>query len=303
MRKKPISSTEPNRFLTAWSVRTSALAWSKSRTVSTRCSTSLGPAMVPSFVTCATSISPEPREPGPFTSSWVQTLIWFTEPGSALTSRVYRVCSESTMIRTGFTCSSTCMMEVSSVSAEDLDARRRHPESFGAHAKLSRGFLPRDVQAPPGVTTRAASWSMSVDLPIPGSPPTRTDEPRMRPPPSTRFISAIPVSSRMPSRISMDDKRDRKGCLLLLLRPPGGSGRATSAARDLREAVPRAAFGASPEPSGLLVTAPRAFENGFCFRHLPARVGAAPTAVNRGRALRVVSPRAPYYDPRGYRRT
>ena len=47
---------------------------------------------------------------------------------------------------------------------------------------------------------------MSVDLPMPGSPPTRTEEPRISPPPRTRFISAIAVSMRMPCFVSMEDR-------------------------------------------------------------------------------------------------
>jgi hypothetical protein len=117
MRKKAISSTDPKRFFMACSVRTSALACSKSSTVSTRCSTILGPAMAPSLVTWATRKIPLPRVRAHSTSSCVHTLIWFTEPGRALTSRVYSVCRESTMMSTGFTCSITCMIAVSSVSA------------------------------------------------------------------------------------------------------------------------------------------------------------------------------------------
>src|ERR1700710_173381 len=36
----------------------------------------------------------------------------------------------------------------------------------------------------------------SVDLPIPGSPPTRSTEPRTKPPPVTRSSSAMPDESR-----------------------------------------------------------------------------------------------------------
>ena len=38
----------------------------------------------------------------------------------------------------------------------------------------------------------AAAWSSSVDLPIPGSPPSSTREPGTRPPPSTRSSSPMP---------------------------------------------------------------------------------------------------------------
>ena len=49
-----------------------------------------------------------------------------------------------------------------------------------------------------GPTARdaAAAWRRSVDLPIPGSPPTRTSEPGTSPPPRTRSSSPIPIGRR-----------------------------------------------------------------------------------------------------------
>ena len=41
-----------------------------------------------------------------------------------------------------------------------------------------------------------AAWSTRVDLPIPGSPPSRTSDPGTNPPPRTRFSSAISTGSR-----------------------------------------------------------------------------------------------------------
>ena len=48
---------------------------------------------------------------------------------------------------------------------------------------------------PPLRTLSAASWSVRVDLPIPGSPPMRVTEPATRPPPSARSSSLIPVAT------------------------------------------------------------------------------------------------------------
>ena len=45
----------------------------------------------------------------------------------------------------------------------------------------------------PAAATSAAAWSRIVDLPMPGSPPSRVTEPGTRPPPSTRSSSAMPV--------------------------------------------------------------------------------------------------------------
>src|SRR4051794_8401190 len=49
---------------------------------------------------------------------------------------------------------------------------------------------------PTVAATPAAAWRSNVDLPIPGSPPTRTTEPGTSPPPSTRSSSAIPIGTR-----------------------------------------------------------------------------------------------------------
>ena len=52
------------------------------------------------------------------------------------------------------------------------------PEPGGAQPDLGRGLLAGRVQdAPSAAAIPAATWSRSVDLPIPGSPPSRTTEP------------------------------------------------------------------------------------------------------------------------------
>src|SRR5438105_5291873 len=48
----------------------------------------------------------------------------------------------------------------------------------------------------PWLSSRAAACMSSVDLPIPGSPPTRTTEPGTIPPPRTKSNSARPVFQR-----------------------------------------------------------------------------------------------------------
>src|SRR6267143_852144 len=50
--------------------------------------------------------------------------------------------------------------------------------------------------AMPWLSSRAAHCMRSVDLPMPGSPPTRTTEPGTMPPPSTKSNSANPVRQR-----------------------------------------------------------------------------------------------------------
>ena len=48
----------------------------------------------------------------------------------------------------------------------------------------------------PRAATPAATWSRSVDLPMPGSPPSRTTEPATSPPPRTRSSSPMPTGRR-----------------------------------------------------------------------------------------------------------
>ena len=51
----------------------------------------------------------------------------------------------------------------------------------------------------------AAACSSSVDLPMPGSPPSSTSDPGTTPPPSTRSNSPMPVERRVLSRISISE--------------------------------------------------------------------------------------------------
>ena len=48
----------------------------------------------------------------------------------------------------------------------------------------------------PALAIRLVAWVSSVDLPMPGSPPTSSTEPRTKPPPVTRSSSARPEASR-----------------------------------------------------------------------------------------------------------
>src|SRR5271169_3609816 len=56
------------------------------------------------------------------------------------------------------------------------------------------------------------AWVSSVDLPMPGSPPTSSTEPRTKPPPVTRSSSAMPEGRRgaswlLPVRLSSANRR------------------------------------------------------------------------------------------------
>ena len=83
MAKTPISSVPPKRFLIArrmryWWLRSP----SKLSTVSTICSSTRGPAMLPSLVTWPTSTSAVPRSLAKRISSCALARTWLTVPGA-----------------------------------------------------------------------------------------------------------------------------------------------------------------------------------------------------------------------------
>ena len=118
----------------------------------------------------------------------------------------------------------------------------------------------------PDAARPAAAWRRSVDLPIPGSPPTSTTEPSTRPPPRTRSSSPIPIGRRgragsatAPRAVGWasapaagEDAR----------RPPG------LADHRFDEAVPGRAARGTVLPSGgrLLRTPGRRTDSGACLR-------------------------------------
>ena len=82
-------------------------------------------------------------------------------------------------------------------------ARRRRPARAGARAARPVRPIPRPLRrASAGATSpsAASACSSSVDLPMPGSPPSSTTCPATRPPPSTRSSSSMPTGMRASSR-------------------------------------------------------------------------------------------------------
>ena len=81
-----------------------------------------------------------------------------------------------------------------------VQAVERQPEPHRAPGDLRQRFLAGDVQAGQASAPSAPrACSSSVDLPMPGSPPTSTTAPSTRPPPSTRSNSPMPVDTRASS--------------------------------------------------------------------------------------------------------
>ena len=91
---------------------------------------------------------------------------------------------------------------------------------------------------------------VSVDLPIPGEPPSSTSEPGTRPPPSTRSSSAMPVAK---PRRPRGAETSRRATGLPAAAPAAAAARRAAALRRLGlrrldQRVPLAAAGAAPRP-------------------------------------------------------
>ncbi len=78
----------------------------------------------------------------------------------------------------------------------------------------------------PARASAAAAWISSVDLPMPGSPPSSSTEPRTKPPPVTRSSSARPEGRRGASCGLAGQRLERERPALARRRgraPPGGA--------------------------------------------------------------------------------
>ncbi len=149
-----------------------------------------------------------------------------------------------------------------SVSASTGTSQRRPAaEPLGAQADLLGGLLAADVQRAAARAAAGAPSTMlvSVDLPIPGEPPSSTSEPGTSPPPSTR--SSSPMPGRHARHGARADLSQRRACAAraraagaAARRAPAAARRARPAARSahalLDEGVPRLAAGALPVPLG-----------------------------------------------------
>src|ERR1700686_1775462 len=102
------------------------------------------------------------------------------------------------------TISSTPVSAINRAVAASRPSRRaRRATCFKDPSPVAYSTAPERLRA-------AAACSISVDFPIPGSPPINVTEPGTRPPPKTRSSSAEPVANRgnsaMASAASDDDR-------------------------------------------------------------------------------------------------
>ncbi len=96
-----------------------------------------------------------------------------------------------------FSALSVAMMSRKLVSAASATGARE-AQTIRAQAHLVGGFFAGDVDDALArlSASSAPACNSTVDLPMPGSPPTRSAEPGTSPPPVTRSSSAMPVEMR-----------------------------------------------------------------------------------------------------------
>ncbi len=162
------------------------------------CSTTRGPASVPSLVTWPTRNSTNPRRFASRISSCAQARTWLTVPGAESRLSRYIVWIES-MITTSGGCatSSVAMMSRRFIAAARSTGACSKPSRRARRRTWSTDSSPETyAHFAPFKASCAAACSSSVDLPIPGSPPTSSTEPATSPPPLTRSNSPMPVARR-----------------------------------------------------------------------------------------------------------
>ena len=131
--KQPTSSVAPKRFLIPRSIRRlDCLSPSKFKTTSTKCSSTRGPATLPSLVTCPTSKMGIFVVLAKVVRAAVTARDWATPPATPSTPEACMVWTESTIISEGFSCS-TCPKTTSR-----LDSAARYKVSCKAFVRSAR---------------------------------------------------------------------------------------------------------------------------------------------------------------------
>ena len=94
-----------------------------------------------------------------------------------------------------------------STSRSSPATRSRWARSFSCRTDSS----PETYSTLPAAVRLPQSWSIRVDFPMPGAPPTSTREPFTAPPPSTRSSSPMPVEKRISSASSISGRATGRG--------------------------------------------------------------------------------------------
>ena len=115
-----------------------------------------------------------------------------------MSSALCTVCTESMARTAGAARSASARMRSSAVSARSERPGATAPTRRARIATWATDSSPLaySTAAPARSAMPCSICDKSVDLPIPGSPPSRTSDPGTTPPPSTRSSSPSPVVSR-----------------------------------------------------------------------------------------------------------
>ena len=119
-----------------------------------------------------------------------------TLPGAEASASVYAVWIESMTTTSGDSVPMVAMIASSCTSASSDTGALTRPSRCARSATCSTDSSPVTYSAFLAAPMAAIACSSSVDLPIPGSPPSRMTPPGTSPPPSTRSNSSNPVGNR-----------------------------------------------------------------------------------------------------------
>ena len=263
--KQPTSSAAPNRFFTPRTIRSDeCLSPSNCSTTSTRCSSTRGPATLPSLVTWPTSTVAMPRSLATATSAAVTARTCVTPPATPSMPGAEMVCTESMTSRPGLDRVEVAEHRLQVGLGGQVEPLVQGAEALGAQPHLAGRLLAGDDQA-----GRVAGW-----------PPTAA---RRRAAASTcrrraRRRAAPPRRARCRRRAPGRARRRRSawrraGSMLMVAIGRAGSAgvrgrqrpqrrRAASAAGGVDDRAPLAALRAAPEPLRRPVTADVALVRG-----------------------------------------
>src|SRR5262245_48186591 len=130
---------------------------------------------------------------------------WPTVPGALSRPDLYMVWIESIITTFGFD-----LLIASSTRSASVSVRRNNSDPLATPSRSDRNLIceadssPLTYSTSPPFTSEAI-WSIRVDFPIPGSPPTSTTEPGTIPPPRTLSNSGMPVEILVSERDSTSE--------------------------------------------------------------------------------------------------
>ena len=125
---------------------------------------------------------------------------WPTEPAAPVSSAAISVWTLSMTQTSGLVASSVASTVARSVSARAGTSSAPSGSRAARRRTWAADSSPVTYRTPRPARARLPSAiAVSVDLPMPGEPPSRTTEPGTTPPPSTRSSSPMPVLSRATS--------------------------------------------------------------------------------------------------------